>query len=127
MVSEWKKKTTFSLCAVSISTGNWGFIILETIEPPSVTEKLDLDYALKYFQHKDTSLKVKLDPDSGQTVLCGLGEFHIEIIHDKNQEGIWTGNLSKTSPGSIPRDHLNVIHATDPLDRTLGEKSQVIL
>lgn len=91
-----------------------------------MTENLDLDYALKYFQHKDPSLKVKLDPDSGQTARCGMGEFHIEIIHDKNQEGIWTGNLSKTSPGGIPRDHLNVVHATDPLDRALEVTSYLV-
>ncbi|XP_023422973.2 ribosome-releasing factor 2, mitochondrial isoform X4 [Cavia porcellus] len=54
-----------------------------TIEPSSWAKQPDLDHALKCLQREDPSLKVKLDPDSGQTVLCGMGELHLEIIHDR--------------------------------------------
>ncbi|KAM3599877.1 uncharacterized protein V6R79_013261 [Siganus canaliculatus] len=54
-----------------------------TIEPPTMAKQADLENALNCLQREDPSLKVRLDPDSGQTILCGMGELHIEIIHDR--------------------------------------------
>uniref|UniRef100_A0A4W6F2I8 Ribosome-releasing factor 2, mitochondrial n=1 Tax=Lates calcarifer TaxID=8187 RepID=A0A4W6F2I8_LATCA len=54
-----------------------------TIEPPTMAKQADLENALNCLQREDPSLKVRVDPDSGQTVLCGMGELHIEIIHDR--------------------------------------------
>ncbi|XP_039098003.1 ribosome-releasing factor 2, mitochondrial isoform X2 [Hyaena hyaena] len=97
-----------------------------TIEPPSLAKQPDLDYALKCLQREDPSLKVKLDPDSGQTVLCGMGELHIEIIHDriKREYGLETylGPLQVAYRETI----LNAVCATDTLDRTLGDKRHLV-
>ncbi|XP_010851834.1 PREDICTED: ribosome-releasing factor 2, mitochondrial isoform X2 [Bison bison bison] len=97
-----------------------------TIEPPSMAKQPDLDHALKCLQREDPSLKVKLDPDSGQTVLCGMGELHIEIIHDriKREYGLETylGPLQVAYREAI----LNSIRATDTLDRTLGDKRHLV-
>ncbi|KAI5144353.1 Ribosome-Releasing Factor 2 [Manis pentadactyla] len=97
-----------------------------TIEPPSVAKQSDLDYALKCLQREDPSLKVRLDPDSGQTVLCGMGELHIEIIHDriKSEYGLETylGPLQVAYRETI----LNSVRATDTLDRTLGDKRNLV-
>ncbi|XP_053518519.1 ribosome-releasing factor 2, mitochondrial-like isoform X4 [Artibeus jamaicensis] len=86
-----------------------------TIEPPSVAKQPDLDHALKCLQREDPSLKVKLDPDSGQTVLCGMGELHIEIIHDriKREYGLETylGPLQVAYRETI----LSPVRATGPL------------
>ncbi|KAE8285228.1 Ribosome-releasing factor 2, mitochondrial [Larimichthys crocea] len=54
-----------------------------TIEPPTMAKQADLENALTCLQREDPSLKVRVDPDSGQTILCGMGELHIEIIHDR--------------------------------------------
>ncbi|XP_068451858.1 ribosome-releasing factor 2, mitochondrial-like [Clinocottus analis] len=54
-----------------------------TIEPPTMAKQADLENALNCLQREDPSLKVRVDPDSGQTILCGMGELHIEIIHDR--------------------------------------------
>ncbi|XP_007941536.1 ribosome-releasing factor 2, mitochondrial [Orycteropus afer afer] len=97
-----------------------------TIEPPSVAKQPDLDHALKCLQREDPSLKVKLDPDSGQTILCGMGELHIEIIHDriKREYGLETylGPLQVAYRETI----LNAVRATDTLDRTLGDKRHLV-
>ncbi|TKC33593.1 hypothetical protein EI555_002060, partial [Monodon monoceros] len=86
-----------------------------TIEPPSVAKQPDLDHALKCLQREDPSLKVKLDPDSGQTILCGMGELHIEIIHDriKREYGLETylGPLQVAYRETI----LNSVRATGPV------------
>lgn len=97
-----------------------------TIEPPSVAKQPDLDHALERLQREDPSLKVRLDPDSGQTVLCGMGELHIEIIHDriKREYGLETylGPLQVAYRETI----LNSVRATDTLDRTLGDKRHFV-
>ncbi|XP_072462450.1 ribosome-releasing factor 2, mitochondrial isoform X1 [Notamacropus eugenii] len=97
-----------------------------TIEPPSVAKQPELDRALNCLQREDPSLKVRLDPDSGQTVLCGMGELHIEIINDriKREYGVETflGPLQIAYRETI----LNSGRATDTLDRTLGEKRHLV-
>ena len=43
----------------------------------------DLDHALSCLAREDPSLRVSVNHDSGQTVLSGMGELHLEIIHDR--------------------------------------------
>uniref|UniRef100_A0A8B9IYC1 Elongation factor G2 n=1 Tax=Amazona collaria TaxID=241587 RepID=A0A8B9IYC1_9PSIT len=97
-----------------------------TIEPPSMAKQQDLDNALSCLQREDPSLKVKLDPDTGQTVLCGMGELHIEIIHDriKREYGIETylGPLQIAYRETI----VNAAQATDVLDKTVGDKRHFV-
>nr|XP_010306860.1 PREDICTED: ribosome-releasing factor 2, mitochondrial [Balearica regulorum gibbericeps] len=97
-----------------------------TIEPPSMAKQEDLDNALSCLQREDPSLKVKLDPDTGQTILCGMGELHIEIIHDriKREYGIETylGPLQIAYRETI----LNAAQATDVLDKTVGDKRHFV-
>ncbi|XP_035748727.1 ribosome-releasing factor 2, mitochondrial isoform X2 [Egretta garzetta] len=97
-----------------------------TIEPPSMAKQQDLDNALSCLQREDPSLKVKLDPDTGQTILCGMGELHIEIIHDriKREYGIETylGPLQIAYRETI----LNAAQATDILDKTVGDKRHFV-
>nr|XP_009922377.1 PREDICTED: ribosome-releasing factor 2, mitochondrial isoform X2 [Haliaeetus albicilla] len=97
-----------------------------TIEPPSVAKQQELDDALNCLQREDPSLKVKLDPDTGQTILCGMGELHIEIIHDriKREYGIETylGPLQIAYRETI----LNAARSTDTLDKTVGDKRHFV-
>ncbi|XP_078419978.1 ribosome-releasing factor 2, mitochondrial isoform X2 [Cetorhinus maximus] len=97
-----------------------------TIEPPSMAKQPDLDYALTCLQREDPSLKVKIDPDSGQTILCGMGELHIEIIHDriKREYGIeaYLGPLQVAYRETI----MQSASSSDTLDRTIGEKRNLV-
>ncbi|XP_051875288.1 ribosome-releasing factor 2, mitochondrial [Pristis pectinata] len=97
-----------------------------TIEPPSMAKQLDLDHALACLQREDPSLKVKIDSDSGQTILCGMGELHIEIIHDriKREYGIETylGPLQVAYRETI----MESSNSSDTLDRTVGDKRNLV-
>ncbi|KAJ8286992.1 hypothetical protein GJAV_G00045770 [Gymnothorax javanicus] len=97
-----------------------------TIEPPSMAKQTDLENALKCLQREDPSLKVRTDPDSGQTILCGMGELHIEIIHDRirREYGIEThlGPLQVAYRETV----LQAASSTDTLDRTLGDKRHMV-
>lgn len=42
-----------------------------------------LEHALQCLTREDPSLCVAFDPDSGQTVLSGMGELHLEIVEER--------------------------------------------
>ncbi|XP_017299818.2 ribosome-releasing factor 2, mitochondrial, partial [Diaphorina citri] len=54
-----------------------------SIEPPSQSTQVALEEALSQLQREDPSLRVDTSPDTGQTVLGGMGELHLEIIRDR--------------------------------------------
>ncbi|XP_027881370.1 ribosome-releasing factor 2, mitochondrial isoform X2 [Xiphophorus couchianus] len=93
-----------------------------TIEPPTMAKQADLENALNCLQREDPSLKVRVDPDSGQTILCGMGELHIDIVHDRirREYGIEThlGPLQVAYRETI----LQEASTADTLDRTIGDR-----
>ncbi|RZC34417.1 ribosome-releasing factor 2, mitochondrial, partial [Asbolus verrucosus] len=54
-----------------------------SIEPPSLAYQTALEQALNELQREDPSLRVINDIETGQTVLSGMGELHLEIIKDR--------------------------------------------
>ncbi|XP_073999049.1 mitochondrial ribosome recycling factor 2 isoform X2 [Rhodnius prolixus] len=52
-------------------------------EPQSQRWQTELDKALKELQKEDPSIRVDFDEDSGQTVLAGMGELHLQIVREK--------------------------------------------
>lgn len=54
-----------------------------SIEPPSLSAQSALDVALQELQREDPSLRVKSDLETGQIVLAGMGELHLEIIKER--------------------------------------------
>ncbi|XP_072929638.1 ribosome-releasing factor 2, mitochondrial isoform X2 [Epargyreus clarus] len=58
-------------------------VFLCSIEPPSISYQNALDTALAELQREDPSLRVYSDEESGQMVLAGMGELHLEIIKER--------------------------------------------
>nr|B4M416.1 RecName: Full=Ribosome-releasing factor 2, mitochondrial; Short=RRF2mt; AltName: Full=Elongation factor G 2, mitochondrial; Short=EF-G2mt; Short=mEF-G 2; Flags: Precursor [Drosophila virilis] len=54
-----------------------------SIEPPSLSTQTAMEQALKQLQREDPSLRVNYDTVTGQTVLGGMGELHMEIIKSR--------------------------------------------
>ncbi|CAF3274321.1 unnamed protein product [Rotaria sp. Silwood2] len=54
-----------------------------TIETYSESGQKQLDFALKNINREDPSLRVRIDEQTGQTILLGMGELHIDIIRDR--------------------------------------------
>jgi len=55
-------------------------VIFQSIEPRTSLDQKDLEEALARLGREDPSFKVRRDPESGQTLICGQGELHLEII-----------------------------------------------
>jgi elongation factor G len=53
------------------------------VEPSSLSEEKQVSSALEILLREDPSLHVTTDPESGQTLLSGMGELHLEIACDR--------------------------------------------
>ncbi|KAL9556931.1 hypothetical protein MBANPS3_001642 [Mucor bainieri] len=53
------------------------------VEPASVSEEEAVTNALKNLVREDPSLKVWTDEESGQLLVSGMGELHLEIVKDR--------------------------------------------
>ncbi len=55
-------------------------VISMAIEPKSHSDQEKIEYVLEKFLAEDPTLRVRQDQDTGQTILSGMGELHLEVI-----------------------------------------------
>ncbi|OJJ41457.1 hypothetical protein ASPWEDRAFT_125319 [Aspergillus wentii DTO 134E9] len=58
-------------------------VFFASVEPHSLGEEKKLQESLSLLLREDPSLHVTVDEDSGQTLLSGMGELHLEIARDR--------------------------------------------
>ena len=58
-------------------------VFFSSVEPHSLGEEKAVKTALDFLVREDPSLQVTQDEESGQTLLSGMGEFHLEIAQDR--------------------------------------------
>jgi elongation factor G len=58
-------------------------VIEVAVEPKTTADQEKMGLAIGRLVAEDPSLRVKVDQESGQTVLAGMGELHLEIIVDR--------------------------------------------
>ncbi len=58
-------------------------VISLSIEPKTKSDQEKLSYALGRLSEEDPTFKVASDPETGQTIISGMGELHLEIITDR--------------------------------------------
>ncbi len=58
-------------------------VIAVAVEPKSVADQDKLVQALAKLAQEDPSFRVETDKDTGQTIISGMGELHLEIIVDR--------------------------------------------
>lgn len=58
-------------------------VISAHIEPRSKVEHAKLAEALSKLTREDPTFQVKQDPMTGQTLVCGMGELHLEVLMDR--------------------------------------------
>ena len=81
-----KTSHTFSDEAHPIILGEISFpepVISLRIEPKTKADQEKMGMALKRLSDEDPTFKIKSDQETGETVIMGMGELHLEIIVDR--------------------------------------------
>ncbi|AGB82515.1 Elongation factor G [Serratia rubidaea] len=58
-------------------------VIAQAIEPKTKADQEKMGIALQRLSSEDPSFRVRTDEESGQTIIYGMGELHLEIIVDR--------------------------------------------
>jgi elongation factor G len=58
-------------------------VISQAVEPKTKADQEKMGIALNRLAQEDPSFRVKTDEESGQTIISGMGELHLEILVDR--------------------------------------------
>jgi elongation factor G len=58
-------------------------VISLAIEPKTKSDQEKMGYALSKLSDEDPTFKIKTNQETGQTIISGMGELHLEIIVDR--------------------------------------------
>ena len=71
-------------------------VISQAVEPKTKSDQEKLGVALSKLAQEDPSFKVSSDEESGQTIISGMGELHLDIIIDRlRREFVVDANIGK--------------------------------
>jgi len=58
-------------------------VISIAIEPKTKADDEKLGYSLSRLEEEDPTFKVKIDEETGQTIISGMGELHLEVLVER--------------------------------------------
>lgn len=58
-------------------------VISVAIEPKTLADQDKMGIALRKLAEEDPTFKIRLDEDTGQTIISGMGELHLDILVDR--------------------------------------------
>ncbi len=71
-------------------------VISVAVEPKTTADQEKMSTALAKLSQEDPSFKVKTDNESGQTIISGMGELHLDVIVDRmRREFTVNANIGK--------------------------------
>ena len=71
-------------------------VISVAVEPKTKADQEKMSAALAKLSQEDPSFKVKMDNESGQTIISGMGELHLDVIIDRmRREFTVNANIGK--------------------------------
>ncbi len=80
-------------------------VIHVAVEPKTKADQDKLGKALFALSEEDPTFQVHTDEETGQTVISGMGELHLEVLVDRMlREFKVDANVGKPA-GRLPRDH----------------------
>ncbi|MBW2443142.1 MAG: elongation factor G [Deltaproteobacteria bacterium] len=99
-------------------------VISVAIEPKTHADQEKIEAVLKKFLTEDPTLTVRQDEDTGQTILSGMGELHLEIITSRMQREFNT-NVNVGKPQVVYRETItNRAEASAIFDREIAGQRQ---
>ena len=79
-------------------------VIHVAIEPKTKSDQDKLGKALKSLSDEDPTFRVRTDEETGQTVISGMGELHLEVLVDRMQREFSRRGDRRQAAGRLPRD-----------------------
>jgi elongation factor G len=73
-------------------------VITQAVEPKTKADQEKMGIALQRLAAEDPSFRVKTDEESGQTLIAGMGELHLEIIVDRMVRVSTVTSCSRSNP-----------------------------
>ncbi|MDR3452185.1 MAG: elongation factor G [Rhodoferax sp.] len=100
-------------------------VITQAVEPKTKVDQEKMGIALQRLAQEDPSFRVKTDEESGQTLIAGMGELHLEIIVDrmKREFGV-EANVGKPQVAYRETIRKTVTDAEGKFVRQSGGKGQ---
>jgi len=100
-------------------------VIAQAVEPKTKADQEKMGIALQRLASEDPSFRVKTDEESGQTIISGMGELHLEIIVDrmKREFGV-EANVGKPQVAYRETIRKSVDEAEGKFVRQSGGKGQ---
>ncbi|HXE22084.1 MAG TPA: elongation factor G [Rhodoferax sp.] len=100
-------------------------VITQAVEPKTKADQEKMGIALQRLAQEDPSFRVKTDEESGQTLIAGMGELHLEIIVDrmKREFGV-EANVGKPQVAYRETIRKTVTDAEGKFVRQSGGKGQ---
>ncbi len=93
-------------------------VISVAIEPKTLADQDKMSEALQKLAEEDPTFKVRVDDETGQTIISGMGELHLDILVDrmlrefKVQANV--GNLGlltmRQSPKPFLKQNINLLN-----------------
>jgi len=100
-------------------------VISVAVEPKTAGDQDKIDFALKKLAEEDPTFQVRMDEETGQTIISGMGELHLEVlVHRLKRE--FHAPVSVGKPQVVYRETiLKEAEATAKFDREVAGSRQV--
>jgi len=100
-------------------------VIRQAVEPKTKADQEKMGIALSRLAAEDPSFRVRTDEESGQTIIAGMGELHLEIIVDrmKREFGV-EANVGKPQVAYRETIRKQVVDVEGKFVRQSGGKGQ---
>ncbi len=79
-------------------------VISRAIEPKTQAEKEKLDFGLAKLADEDPTFRFGEDTETGQTIIRGMGELHLDIMVDRLEARVRRRGQRRPPAGRLPRD-----------------------
>ena len=79
-------------------------VIDVAIEPKTKADQEKLGVAIQKLAEEDPTFRVHNDEETGQTVISGMGELHLEILVDRMKREFKRRGQRRQAAGGLPRD-----------------------
>jgi elongation factor G len=99
-------------------------VMFVAVEPKSRADKEKLESALTALQAEDPTCIIREDPETGQTIMSGMGELHLEILRDRMKREFNVESVSGNPMVAYYETVTSVGTGTNTFDRDIGGKKQ---